>query len=490
MPVLYDGNALVPAPFVNITKDYDKTADDQIVGATFRLSLRGTIVAHKGSPNSSGVFGLSNPDEVIAAEDKLTAIFRKQEAIRNAFASDGRKLDFTPWGTGTSMSCYPRVVSIEFPEGPWHTLGEYVINLEADVMTGGSDADEDPFVDADGCRIFIKDASEEWNLEFNNEVVQGHGDNNPYTFRLTHTLSATGKTSSGDGTYHTKAWEEARKWVKPRMGIDNNFMHSTSGLHLPSYYAGYDHVRSEVMNEVGGQYSITETWLLSSGNYTEDFNITTRTSTDTNTTTVTIEGTINGHDTRNANFAITTSKWNAANTYWSTLSGGGTLFTRAQTYSGVTLNSSALSTQVSKNPNTGVITYNYEYDSRPSTCITGVIQETITITDVNPVDHFALIPVLGRSVGPILQSLGTIKEQKRTVSIEVISGFPTGCPCDGIAAYMLQSPSGDVNTVMQCFEDQLVSNYDQVFLEADQRTWIPTSGKYSASKTWVFQSCS
>ena len=45
-------NYLIPAPFVNITKNFDKQGDGEIIGVTYAISLTGTLLADRGSPLS------------------------------------------------------------------------------------------------------------------------------------------------------------------------------------------------------------------------------------------------------------------------------------------------------------------------------------------------------------------------------------------------------------------------------------------------------
>ena len=84
MPVSYDGNKLIPAPFVEISKDYIKTGDGKKVGSTFNVSLQGTIVPSKGSPNSKGGFQRQHgdkPDENIRSNEIQFALFKKNKIL-------------------------------------------------------------------------------------------------------------------------------------------------------------------------------------------------------------------------------------------------------------------------------------------------------------------------------------------------------------------------------------------------------------------------
>ena len=45
-----DPQFLTPAPFINITKDFDKQGDGEILGAKYSITLSGTMIADRGSP--------------------------------------------------------------------------------------------------------------------------------------------------------------------------------------------------------------------------------------------------------------------------------------------------------------------------------------------------------------------------------------------------------------------------------------------------------
>lgn len=501
MAVLYNGKSIIPAPMVSISKEYEKAGDGTNIGSKFTLVLTGKLLYNKGSPDKTKDFHTTSgypADDTFTdpATERHTALLRKKEALRDLFIDEGEALEFVPWETPTpaSMKCFPRVISMNFDDGSpetggWHTFVNYTITLEADEILGipGS---EDAFLDANNTDVYIRDAQESWNIEFNE---QAQGINNPYTFRLTHNINAVGKRSYNADGLISQAWEQARKWVYPRLGIDNAIVFSASGIPIDiGSYMGYNHIRTENIDEKAGSYGINETWLLSSGNVLEDFNVSIKTSTEAPVTSVSIDGSIVGLDTKTNGMVVTESRWTAANTKYNALVAANTLFSRAQTFSGLsTLNSTAVGTSVSKNPNNGTISYNYEYDTRPSNCVTGALSEKITITEQNPSDIFARIGVIGRTAGPILQSLGTVSERKFGVNIDVVMPAATGCPANAnaVTAYLTQSPSTQVGNIITSFYNYLAAAHDQVFIESDSTNWSPKQGLYSRNVSWVYQDC-
>ena len=78
MPVTYqppgfnDAMYLSPAPFVDISKEYDKMANGEIIGVRYSITLSGTLIADKGSPrhrNASDSFTATNTTGALNHDD-------------------------------------------------------------------------------------------------------------------------------------------------------------------------------------------------------------------------------------------------------------------------------------------------------------------------------------------------------------------------------------------------------------------------------------
>lgn len=488
--VYYNSQRLIPAPFVNVSKEYQKSSDGTIIGSVFTLNIKGTIIAYKGSPDSSGTFwnvGGYPADEVLDDTERLAAIIRKQEAIRNLFSEDGHQLEFQSLDGSQPMKCNPRVNSIEFTDDIWYDRCEYTINCESDILSvNGSLLGEDNF------DYHISAADESWQFETNEDQAEGLGLNN--TYRLTHNISATGKRFyNSDGSLRRPAWQEAREFVLDRLGLDNDVVLSSGILNLPSYYGGKNHVRSEQLDELQGNYSVTETWLFASGNALEEFTISTSAAEDTGKTTVSIEGTVTGLEVRDSNFNIVSTKWDNASTKFASVSG--VALNRAQTYSGLTLNITPLTFNIGKNPINGVITYAFSYDNRPSRCITNSKSEVISIHNDFNVDLFAVIPVLGRAAGPVLQGLSSKREKITSLNLELVFNTNSYSGCSSAKwknALWTNNPrfSSPQSSEIQAIVDGAspLNNGASVAYVSDQgETWEPFTGRYTYNITWVWQ---
>lgn len=508
MPIQYNSKKIIPAPFVSVSKNYDRSGDGNKVGSRFTLTLTGTLLPCKGSPNSVGEFwdqsgypdeAFQTDEEEITNEKRQKSLQAKMMALRNLFAQDGKSFEIQPLDGSAPIKCYPTVTNIDIKEGQWYDRADYTITLEANELFGRETAnsknaedyhfEQDFFRDSDGNKIYLSEISENWQLE----LVDGEATSttNNFLYRLTHNISATGKKSFDSDGVATPGWQNARAWVSSRLGVDTAFAENTEALQLdPSIWNYVNHLRQENTDEFTGSYSVTESWIICPGKAREDFTVSISSSQENPFTNVRIEGEVVGYEVRDSNYDIAESKWTNAQSYWlnSVLPN---LLTRAQTYSGITLNITPLNSSVGSNPISGRINYSYEYDTRPSNCISGAVRESIVVSDKNSTDVFASIPVIGRQAGPVLQDLDTITETSRTLSIEVIVTPTSVCPNTAIkfGTFMAASPATQVNTIVQACEDNLSGTYNQVFKSADEPMWDGKNGRYTRTVTWTFQNC-
>lgn len=411
----YNDSRLIPAPLVSINRSFQTTGDGTKIGSVYNIVLNGTIVVDMGSPNSAGVFWTTGgypANEVIPKDSRLGAILRKQEAIRKLFSKDGLSLEIQSADGSPPLKCYPRVVSNEDQQGIWFNLETYSITLEADKLYLGSEEIGDDFEE------YISSANETWSI--NQE--EGFTQDFPPTFRISHTVTATGKRFFEDNTLSKPAWQQAKEWVKKRLGLSSIILSGVN--HIPDYYGGYNHMVSDEIGELDGTFSSTETWILSSGISIEEFEINTVASVSDPYRKVSINGSVRGLENR-LNGVINTSRIQNAEITWSGIKNN--IYDRAYRYSNENnLNPIPLQSTVGKNIMQGVISYNYEYDTRPANNISETKSESIRVSDSNNVDLFAIIPVPFRATGPIIQDIFTKREKTRTVNIEFFVDYNVG----------------------------------------------------------------
>jgi hypothetical protein len=463
----------------------------------------------------------------------------KQKSLRALFATDGQKFEITdPAGSEPAVICYPRVLSVDFQEGIYVERADYTITLEADTLLTG---DPVSYVNEEGSLIaradgihsdktendllvamsgaFITDFSEDWSIEA--DEAQGESVGLPRSYRISHNINATGKTHYGpDGKQ--KAWEQAKKFVQHRLG------HNPSGnypnimgqigsgtLNLIDTYRGFNHVRSENLSESAGSYSVSENWLIASGSAYENFNLSISSSTDSPFVSVSIDGNIKGLSEyspsgfggndpnlldggREPTTPPSGAYDNALGKYHEISNNGqfgltSDAYKRANNSVAVQLNSQPKSVSLGTNEYTGEVTYNLQFDTRPTNIIGGVLSEQISVTDTYPGDVFAVIPVIGRSTGPVLQYIGGRTEYKRDLSINLVMDY-TKVPYGSLRNPLLtKKPSVVEPTATQIANlirelspagEPGVRKY---FVSPPSETWSPKEGSYSFNLSWTYE---
>jgi len=488
--VSYRGQKIIPAPYVNINKTYEKTGDGQNIGSSFEIIVQGTIVAHMGSPDKNGNLWSSSgypSDDVVGDDSKLGSILRKQEALRDLFSVDGGEFEVQSSDGSQPLKCNPVVVDISFSADIWFQLCKYSIALRATTLSvNGLDVGEDDFTE------YISSAEESWQFETIEE--QPESELLPRTYRLSHTVNAVGKSYYDEtGNLTKQAWEQARNYVLPKLGFDSTISLSSGVNNLPSYYGGYNHVRSENIDKKNGSYSVTESWLLASGTALEDFSINLSTDQNSALQSVSIQGEIRGLEVRNPDMTLTGSKHHYADVKWNEVKN--LLHARAQLYTGLSLNSIPISTSEGTNPITGTKTYSYEYNNRPSHIVSDTKMESITINHSPNTDVFASIFILERANGPILQNLGTKQAKTVSVNIELVMNTPQDIGDKSLSSLKnyftyskpsIMSPySSEIQAILDA-NNPINYGYTNVFVSANNENWNPATSQYSLNYEWTY----
>lgn len=483
--VLYDNKRLIPAPLVSIQKNGERTSDGQLIGKKYSISLRGSLIAWKGSPSSSGTWYDQSgypADEIIGNDSRLGAVLRKQEALRELFSADGRTLEIQSMDGTQPLKCNPRIISIDVSEGIWYDRADYTINCEADKLYPEDDS-------TDGLP-HIADFSESWNIDSNEGQLENY--NGDKTYSLRHSISARGKRFYDEtGSLVKEAWEQARDYVVPRLGFDSQIALSSGVNYLPSYFNGFNLVRSEDIDKTGGGYSVSETWILSSGNAVENYNIQVEDNLSSPYKTVTIDGEITGFEDRDSDMSITSSKWDNAQAKFVAISG--MAHTRAQLFSGLNLNPIPLVYSRGNSPFNGNIRYSYQYDTRPMRLIDGARSESITISDNGRGDIFAALFCIGRAAGPVLQYLGASSEATRNLSMELVV-TPENYTDTSVSTLqnLLRNPrqnptySGAIENMIYAANPKN-NGYTTSLKSQPQETWDFLNGRYTYNVTWTYE---
>ena len=190
----------------------------------------------------------------------------------------------------------------------------------------------------------------------------------------------------------------AKDYVLTKLGFDVQMAITASVNEIDSDYKGWNLVRTETKDESGGSYSVTESWILAKGYATEQFNISIDSTIDSPYTKVSIDGNVQGFEERGDDGVVVTTKWDNALSKYNTASL--LALSRAETFSGLTLNIEPLTSTQGRNPITGNISYSFSYDTRPIKLILGAKSEAISINDNNRGDVFASIFLYWKRGGP------------------------------------------------------------------------------------------
>ncbi len=397
---------------------------------------------------------------------------------------------------------------------------------------------------------FVEDFSENWAIELddsmhNTNMVDPSTSPRPVNilrgYRLTRNMSATGKTMFSDsGRY--EAWQQAKGFILKKLYDPSGSMYDYPKLTLDHLLAsgflnladqtfgGYNHSRTESIDKTAGTYSTSDTWLLSSGTAYESYSTSFSSSAEVNQSTATIDGTIKGltsisasgniyggneHNASNANNAYD----NAVLKYQSVSNSGNFgvgchIYKRLQNVSNLSFLPQPISVTVGTNELTGEITYNIVFSNRPGHILDDTVSENITINDTYPGDVFAIIPVLGRANGPVLQYLGSRTEYKRDVTISMVFNFNTSrLLTTTVAPYgsttSTLSPTGQIAynrdqfvfskptlfepnrslifNLMKSLSPAYEIGVRKYFLSPPVETWNPYDRSYSISLSWTYE---
>jgi hypothetical protein len=470
------------------------------------VNSEGGILNSKYTITISGTF-------IVPSEIDITDIGARQsrynsmmsERINYLKSSKGitGKLEIAPYGgkPGKIIFSDARLLNVSTPESPENSsailYSEYSLTFEAYIDASiGDGVTLQPF---DHTGYLLSSVEENWSFELD-EGASYIGNNitgNIYkNYTITHTVSATGirKASVGGTAFASTAWKEAERWVNTRLktspfdlitkemlsnvNIENQFnaryaSDSNVGLINLEAFNPYNHTRIPEINISEGSYSVTETWSASRSNAAIELDVNIEID-QNDTVSITVEGTITGYDEspasstvirkiENAELAFQTVKDNA---YAFALSNYSTLGVSGQ------LSNVVRSSSIGKNKKNGTITFNFSYNDLP-VLINGAKNTNISVNydnDQYRVETVAIIPVIARSNGPVIQKMKTSKERRRSVQLDaVMSKNNRTTKPDGYSVVVVYAPVGP-NLAIQSYVEN----------------WEPQTGNYSLSVEWIY----
>lgn len=381
MPVLYGDFELRPGPRVSFDFTPRLAGDGRKLATPVTATLTGTIVPEK----------IDGVEEAVPVDGRLSTILEQMERLREAFKVDGRDFVVKGWDDEAMVSFPVRTSQVRFLDGDWVSRCDYEIQLE-----GPSIPAEDEGL------FFIESCGESWQFE---------EDEQTWLTKVTHSVEAKGLTKyDGDGGIDTLAWENARSFAlnQLKLGwttVGGAYWSPASGQTIlsgsaivASATAAWNVVRQEQVDEIDGSYRCTESFVLSTGAYWEEYRLSSRVGdAEPNAiVSVSVTGTVHGLFADEGDFG---AKYTNAEAGWDDVKD--LVATRAQTAAGAaTLSAHPVSVQVDRSPRDGTISYQYEYNDRP---LVDDTWETYTVTPRVSVDDYRTnVNVQGTITGVVL----------------------------------------------------------------------------------------
>ena len=549
MPVTYNESYLVPAPFVSVSKEYIKTSDGKKVGATYSVSLEGTIISHLGSPFKDGSFSktTSDPDgEAVTTDEIQSSLQNKAAGIRRLFSTEGKKLHITSWSEdGSDWHCFPRVTGIDIQENSYSKPMPYVVTFEVDEIfqgdLGEEDWDNSTLNETDEVgetfqiknkKCYLSDVQEDWSIDNANQaknmgkitgevgtggVVGNTGHDETPTYNVSHTISAVGKRAYDKDGLVREPWENAKTWVLTRVGPDPKATTNPVDFRKPSEILGeqsdddvdwgglglsisdyriYNHIRSQNVDITSGSFSITETWLMAIDDgrqydALEDVSMDMSYDFTTDVHTLTINGNITGLETRGAS----PGHGYSAHTYKTEAYLRGKYHNAVQATKGYT-NSYCR----------GALNERYnlkDKDNKDAKIGTDPISESFSHNEAAGTITFSKVfNTRKQNLNKSITESIVVNDTNSTWQVAQIQvpGRALGPVLQDMGTRNVASRTVNLNAQLQAGEDQ--PNYDSTLFayrpttnqlgtiewkSADQETWEPWSGRYSRTITWNYQ---
>ena len=382
-------------------------------------------------------------------------------------------------------------------------------------------------------------------------------DNPGYSFTLTHTLNAVGIQGSGA----VQGWERARDYIDTRVGtgrpgaspgpgwsspipgtsideeplmeIQTNILNLKRPKADPAVDAGVtleratvaagfapgetyaNHVRNVTSSVNAGSYGVTDTWIVLPSGVTSlatmDIEVEENSALSSDAISISVAGTITGFNTESLEgrtveladkssdisydnrLANATAAYNNLNLY--------NVATASYTGEGVVRNVEFAKT-VSKNEGAGSITFSSTFNDL-SVRLSGVIEDSVQISETGGTPVIALIGVLLKATGPVYQEMGTITEQRKSVSYtakvqrdqrttwtskmvfgkrgnkgdtSVDENLQFDSPLDLIEVFAPGQDTDPVNTDLE----------NGPYIQNKTEDWNEDSGDYTLSREWVY----
>jgi len=530
IPSTTNGGVIGPMPRYSIGRENLSTGDGTFMGTKFTINVTGTAIINSAD-NAQDITVKGQRQSRVMGEG-LTVI----QALRESFPNQGTgKLEISAYGGLPNIITFndAKLLSVDLPEQNEESAGVQTLEYSF-VFEAYEEQSNNTNVGSTGTAVKpdykLSSVDESWELAeadqffYQADAPTEENDNLNKVYTLTHTVSATGlkkaKASGGDGI-DDEAFRQAVMWVKTRLVYDPTLEITTDlmgdstffqskflpiEMNMPEtnrgepdelgfrflkpvdnegpVYKGYNHTRSVSSDQNVGSYTVTDTWTLSQENFES-----------THTLEFNFEGDINAEGnnvTVNATFqglSATDSKTTQINKYAGALKSFNivkplipALALKVYEDSGglFALNTDLkLSESVGHNKVAGTITYSVSFNDYDKPNTENAITERITINynnDKGEQKLIAILPIIGRANGPIIQDIETTQISSRTITADIVMKRGFGKP-DGTLAVTPYRPEG---------WDEENADKVHVYLTSSTESWNPNTRAYNKSETWEF----
>lgn len=474
--VQYSNSPIVPAPLYNISQSIKRTGDGTPISVEWSITLQGTVLPHRGSPNSSGVFSDTNSDESFSSSsERANAILKKKNAILKLFQDDGNLFEIIT-EEGSFVKCWPRVESVSFAEGVDVDKSPYTITLVAHELLGTIDTEGLEYPSGISLKYNLETLAESFTLSMSHDYDED-GNEMPF-FMVSHSVSAKSHktfnandaTLPGPHSAGNQGYINARSAVQDLMELKGL---SSSG-HLYSLITSSEYFDSGGSESIG-DYSVADSVVSENGDYYEgtygssrafkllkkisgsgigstkypvrhEYSVECSKNRPKSDATslgyeniYSISGTIQGFPIQSSNGEFTSAYSNALSYYKDSIQAKGASYDNIIDLILSTVDEGAiggggtdsrldsnnnwavpLSKTVAHNKRSGSITYRFSFKENPASGSPSADKYfadfTLKVSDKHDTEKTAIIPILGRENGPIIQDLGTTGEYKRAIT--------------------------------------------------------------------------
>ena len=490
------GGVVGPMPRYSINRENLSTGDGTFMGTKFTINVTGTAVIQSVDDGQDITIKGQRQSRVMG--EGLTLM----QVLREEFPNQGTgKLEISPYGGLSNIMVFndAKLLNVDLPEQNEESAGvqtlEYSFTFEAyeedsnNTNTGTTGRPVKP-------SYKLSSVDESWELSeadgffYDFDIPTDENNTLRKTYTLSHTVSATGlKKYERPGVIATdgEAFRQAVLWVKtrlvsdPRVEIiedlmgDETFFKSKFlpiEMNMPGKTddLGFNLKEGTAANSVDiiGRIISQENF---ESTHSLEFNFEGGASAEgsTVTATATFQGlsTLTSDNTKIDKYAGALKAFNIVKPLIPTLAEKAYKDSQGQFALRTDINSSE---SVGHNKVSGTVTYSVSFNDYELPKIANAVSENVTISynnDRGEQKLIAILQVIGRAGGPIVQDIQTTQIRSRTIAVDAVMKRGSGKP-DGESAISSYRPT------------------TTSYLTSSTESWNPNTRAYNKSETWEF----